>query len=73
MSGSGGMNSGFGMSGRGMMNGGYGMSGIGASNFMQQRPGTSFNQFGSPMGIGASPFGMQSPTNFMGQSPSMFS
>lgn len=59
----GGMNGGFGMSSRGGMTGGFGMSGMGgmngmgAGNFMQQRPGSSFNQFGSPMGMGASQFG----------------
>lgn len=58
MSGRGGMTGGFGMSGMGGMTGGFGMNGIGASNFMQQRPGSSFNQFGSPMGMGASPYGM---------------
>jgi hypothetical protein len=58
MSGMGGMNGGFGMSGRGGMTGGFGMNGVGAGSFMQQRPGSSFNQFGSPMGMGASQFGM---------------
>jgi hypothetical protein len=49
----------YGMGGMGPMNG------MGGGSFMQQRPGNSFNQFGSPMGTGASPYGMQSPSNFM--------
>lgn len=54
------------------MNGMGAMNGMGGGSLMQQRPGSIFNQFGSPMGMGSSAFRMQSPSNFMGQSPNMF-